>query len=101
MLPGMIERLKEEGPEMKDRIESEFRQVEPHEECIKINTWGGIPRTFKRSLFHEASAQEDDMRTSWDFARHISLIAKDFDSQKRLIIERAAGHYLNLAFGKD
>lgn len=101
MLPGMIERLLSEGSEMKDRIESELREVEPHEECIKINTWGGIPRKFKRSLFHEASAQEEDMRTSWDFARHMCLIAKDFDAQKRLVIERAAGHYLNLAFGKD
>lgn len=101
MLPNMIERLLNEGPEMKDRIESEFRQVEPHEECIKINTWGGVSRKFKRSLFHEASAQEDDMRTSWDFARHMCLIAKDFNSQKRLDIERMAGYYLNLAFGKD
>jgi hypothetical protein len=101
MLPNMIERLLNEGSDMKDRIESEFRQVEPHEECIMINTWGGIPRKFKRALFHEASAQEDDMRTSWDFARHMCLIAKDFDSQKRLRIERAAGYYLNLAFGKD
>lgn len=101
MLPGMIERLLNEGSEMKDRIESELRSVEPHEECIKINTWPGIPRKFKRSLFHEASAQEEDMRTSWDFARHMALIAKDFDAQKRLAVERTAGYYLNLVFGKD
>ena len=41
------------------------------------------------------------MMATWDFARHMSLIAKDFDAKNRLAVERAAGQYLNLAFSKE
>lgn len=101
MLPNMINRLTLEADEMKKRIEQSPKSVVPHEECIKINTWSGVPKKFKRALFHEASTNEDNMNTSFDFAKHMSLIAKDFDALKRLEVERASGRYLNLYFGRD
>lgn len=101
ILPKMIDRLLDESEDMKLRIETELRDVDPHEECLRVSSWGGVPSKFKRSLFHEASAQEDDMDTTWNFARHISLIAKDFDAENRLKVERLSGRYLNLAFGKE
>ena len=86
---------------MKERIESLKGEIDPEEECVKVSSWHGLPSKFKRSLFHEASKCGDDMKTRWEFARHMSLIAKDFDSLKRLQIEKASGQYLNLMFEKQ
>jgi len=36
-----------------------------------------------------------------DIARHVGLVAKDFDSIKRLDIERGIGKYLQLVFAKE
>jgi hypothetical protein len=101
IFPKLIERVTSEAPEMKERIEALKEKISPEEACLEISSWKGIPGKFKRSLFHEVSSCPEDMSTRLDFARHMSLIAKDFDSIKRLSIERAAGDYLNLAFSKQ
>ena len=101
VFPKLIERITQELPEMKNRIESLNKEVDPNEEGLLVCSWKGIPSKFKRSLFHEISSCADDMDTKLDFARHMSLIAKDFDFIKRLQIERAAGEYLNLMFAKQ
>jgi hypothetical protein len=101
IFPKLIERITQESPEIKNRIESLKTEIDPNEECVEVVSWRGLPSKFKRSLFHEVSKCSDDMKTRWDFARHMSLIAKDFESLKRLAIERAAGQYLNLMFDKQ
>jgi len=101
LFPKLIERITQEIPEMKARIENLRGTIDPEETCEIIASWKGLPSKFQRALFHEVSTCPDDMKTMWDFARHMSLIAKDFDSLKRLQIERAAGQYLNLMFSKQ
>jgi len=101
IFPKLVERISSESSEMKSRIESLKEKIDPKEACLEISSWKGIPGKFKSALFHETTSCEKDMSTRWDFARHMSLIAKDFDSLKRLSIERAAGEYLNLMFEKS
>lgn len=101
IFPKLVERITQESPEMKDRIESLKGEVDPEETCEEVASWKGLPSKFRRSLFHEVSTCPEDMKTHFDFARHMSLIAKDFDSTKRLQVERAAGQYLNLMFSKQ
>ena len=101
IFPKLIQRITQEIPDMKDRVESFKGEIDPEEECAKVSSWHGLPSKFKRSLFHEVSGCAEDMKTRWDFARHMSLIAKDFDSLKRLQIEKASGQYLNLMFEKQ
>jgi len=100
VFPKLIERITQELPEMISRIVAINTEVDPREECLRVNSWKGLPSKFKRSLFHELEGRAEDMATKLDFARHMSLIAKDFDFQKRLSVERAAGEYLNLMFSK-
>jgi len=60
-----------------------------------------MPGKFKKTIFQEAYKTEDDMKNTLDFARHMSLMAKDYDIHKRVEIERATGVYLNLVFSKQ
>lgn len=101
IFPQLIERINQELPEMINRLESLNKEVDSDDECLYVSSMKGLPLKFKRALFHEVSSCAEDMSTKLDFARHISLIAKDFDFMKRLSIERAAGEYLNLMFNKQ
>jgi hypothetical protein len=101
MFPLMIQRIKDEIPEIISNIQYVQKGINPEDEAISVSNWKGLSPKFKKALFHEACECGDDMRTSWDFARHMSLIAKDFDWKKRIEIERAAGKYLNLFFAKN
>jgi hypothetical protein len=101
MFPLMLQRVKDEMPDLLDNIRFAQKEIDPDNEAIKVSGWKGIPTKFKKALFHEACECAEDMSTVWDFARHMSLIAKDFDWKSRLDIERASGKYLNLFFPKN
>ncbi len=55
----------------------------------------------KKAIYHQVSECLDDVKNPWDLARHVGLVAKDFDALKRIQIERAVGTYLNLFFAKE
>lgn len=99
----LVERILEEREEMIDRIAQRVEQnpqIVPAEEIVSINRMKGITSKVSKSIYQQMAACEDDITSPLDFARHVSLVAKDFDSIKRLEIERAAGTYLNLIFSK-
>jgi hypothetical protein len=98
IFPKMIDRITNERSDMLLAVEKSYKEVDPEDEALKICRWGGVPSGFKKDILQEASECGDDMRTSWDFARHVSLIAKNFDTAKRIQVERLAGKYLNLVF---
>lgn len=100
LFPKLIQRIESEKDEIKERVEEADKEVIPMDEAVKIRDYSKIPTKFKKSLFKEVAANSDDMGTKLDFARHVGLIAKDFDVLKRTQIERAAGKYLNLVFSK-
>jgi len=105
LLPKMLERVKEETQDMLSAIRKRLDETSavymPADECAKINRMKGLNAKFKRALYHEVVECGNDITTPLDFARHMCLVAKDFDPMKRLDIERAAGLYLNLTFGKS
>jgi hypothetical protein len=101
LLPTMITRMQEEAGEYKTRIEDLSGKVTPLDECIKLRNWKGLPGKFKKGIFQEAYKNEADMSNTFFFARHMALLAKDFDIKKRIEIERATGRYLNLVFSKQ
>lgn len=102
MFPLMIERIENEAAEFVTRIASEdSRSVFPKEDCYEVSTMKKVPKKFVKALYQEVAEHEDDMRTPWDFARHMALIAKDFDPEKRIDVERIAGKYLNLVFTRN
>ena len=98
IFPSMIERINNEEEEIKQRIEEKLYEIYPLTECMTAKNLPGLPAKFKKSLFLEASEAGDDMTCPWDFARHMSMIAKEFDIVQRIKIERAIGAYLNLVF---
>jgi len=100
MLPDTIARVYDEAVSYKSRVEAvpDFPGVE--ESCSIVANMKKVPNPFKRAIYLEASSCHDDMDSMIDFARHMSLIAKDYDTVKRMQVEKAAGSFLGLSFDK-
>jgi len=101
MFPLLLSRVRDEVTEMLNNISYSQKDIRPEDVAAMVSGWKGLPPKFKKSLFHEACECGDDMGTILDFARHMSLIAKDYDWKKRIHIEKAAGRLLNLFFAKN
>ena len=101
LLPKMVERIQLEAPEMKQTIEDFNKAIVPLDECLLVRGWRGLPGKFKKALYQEMAEKGEDVKTHWDFALKMGLIAKDFDTPNRVAIEKAAGRYLNLVFEKS
>jgi hypothetical protein len=101
MFPGLLTRIRAEVPEMSDAIQSANDGVySVKQDCVFITRGKGITAAMRKSVFHEVT-QATDIVTRLDLARHVSLVAKDFDSLKGLALERAAGRYINLCFARS
>ena len=99
----LVLRIQEEASEMVGRIAQRVDSdplIIPSGGIISLNRMKGITSKVSKAIYQEMSANESEIVTPLDFARHVSMVAKDFDSLKRLEIERAAGTYLNLIFNK-
>lgn len=101
LLPKMIDRIELEVGEIKERIEEQNKEIVPLDECLVIRGWKGLSTKFKKALYQEVAEKGGDIKSIWDFALRMGLIAKDFEINSRLAIERAAGKYLNLSFNKS
>jgi hypothetical protein len=106
VLPQMIARVTAEAAEIKERVEkkildSETTYFSPEADCSIICRSKGMSSKIRRAVYHQVTECISEIKTAWDLARNVSLVAKDYDSLKRLNIERATGNYLNLSFGKD
>jgi hypothetical protein len=98
LFPTLIERVHNETIDIRERLESKLHEIHPEVECASIKSIKGFNTKFKKALYHEVAEAASDMTTPWDFARHMGLIAKDFDTNMRTKIERSIGTYLNLVF---
>lgn len=104
IVPDMLDRIEGEIPEIISRIEARMGDVvefEPQSEALYLCKYKGLNSKMKQSIYHQIAECLDEIRTPWDVARNASLVSKDFDIQKRVIIERACGFYLNLSFSKE
>jgi len=105
ILPLMLARLEEEIPEIFSRLEKKqafFAQSAfcPDVEAIEICKAKGLNTKIKKAIYHQVSECVEDIKSPWDLAMHVGLVAKDFDALKRLQIEKAIGVYLNLFFSE-
>jgi hypothetical protein len=89
---------------LKDSVREVLSQEAPFsgasETCRIIGKVKEVPSSFKKALYQEVKDCEEDMCTALDFSRHVSKIAKGYDIEKRIEIERVAGSLLNLNFEK-
>lgn len=70
------------------------------QDCVHLTRVKGFTSAMKRAVFHEIT-QATDIVTKLDLARLVSTVAKGFDSLKALVVERAAGQYINLCFSRS
>jgi len=106
VLAKMLDRIDNEAPQMIAAITgkvsgSSEEYFYPEEELVDLLKTRGMSSKIRRAIYQQISECSEDIKTPWDLARHVSLVAKDQDFLKRLDVERAAGRYLNLMFGKD
>jgi hypothetical protein len=102
ILPVMLNRLNEEIPEIFSRLEK--KQIEAQKDfcaetdALEISRGKGLTSAVKKAIYHQVSECLDSIKSPWDLAMHVGLVAKDFDALKRSQIEKAIGIYLNLFF---
>lgn len=107
LIPKMLGRIDSEAPEMIERIEKKISDTMQggffcaETECVSLLKAKGISGKVRKAVYHQITECQDKIKTPWDIARHVGLVAKDLDSIKRLAVERAAGQYLRLTFSKD
>jgi len=103
VIPIMLNRLDEEIPEFFERMHGKQNESDfcAETSALEICRTKGLTSKMKKAIYHQVSECLDDVKNPWDLARHIGLVAKDFDALKRIQIERAVGTYLNLFFAKE
>jgi len=100
MVPALLERLRGEAGEIGTALRAATEGIySVRQDCLHICRSKGLTAPMRTAVFHEAE-QAGDIVTRLDLARHVALVAKDFDSLKRLALERAAGRYVNLVFSR-
>jgi len=107
VFPKILNRIDSETPAMLSCVE---RRVQAswddgvfcaEAECMNLMRTKGFSGAIKKAVYHQITECQADIRTPWDIARHVGLVAKDFDSIKRIDIERGIGKYLQLVFAKE
>jgi hypothetical protein len=68
--------------------------------CVLVSSKKNVPKNFKRAIHLEASECFEDMASLRDFLRHAGVVAKAYGYSDRMKIERAAGSFGGLAYGK-
>lgn len=104
LFPGLIERLKEQLPQIREVVQTAKETDADHKEDITpilkdLRLQRGLSDKFHTRLGQEV-LEDEDVRNKWDVANKMSIIAKDFDVSKRMKIEKAAGNLIGLNFAK-
>jgi len=103
LFPQLISRMTEQLPQIREKIQAtkewKFTAEKGSEQVLTA-------LRFKKGLsekFHVRLAQEvqgTPPKDLWELAGRISVIGKEFDIEKRMKIERAAGDLVGLVFAK-
>jgi len=101
MFPGLLSRIRSEAGAFAAAFVSARDGVySVKQDCVQITRGKGFTTAMRSAVFHEVT-QATDVVTKLDVARHVSMVARDFDSLKGLVLERAAGYYINLCFARS
>jgi hypothetical protein len=101
MFPKLLTRIQTESGDFKAAFATAAEGIySVRQDCVSITRGKGFTDAMRRAVFHEAT-QATDIFSKLDLARHVSTVAKGFDSLKALVVERAAGRYINLCFARS
>jgi hypothetical protein len=107
MFPKVLNRIDSEATDMIANIERRVLECavdgpfDAESECMYLMRAKGFSEKIKTAVYHQITECSAEIKTPWDIAQHVGLVAKDFDSIKRLDIERGIGKYLQLIFAKE
>lgn len=101
MFPSLLTRIRAEASEMATAVKTAISDgiYSARQDCVHITRAKGFTSAMRKAVFHEVT-QATDIVSKMDLARHVASVAKDFDSLKALVVERAAGRYINLCFAR-
>jgi hypothetical protein len=107
VFPQMLNRIDTEAQDMLSRVENKVKSCLEEgifcaeAECVSLMRAKGFSGKIKKAIYHQIAECANEIKTPWDIAMHVGLVSKDFDSIKRLDIERGIGKYLQLSFAKE
>jgi len=103
LFPKLVNNLKNQLPELKDKIQSAKDMVTKKEDIKELlrglRLRKGLSEKFHTLLFQELE-NDQSVANRWDFVNKMSVLAKDFDVVARLRVEKAAGELIGLCFEK-
>lgn len=102
MFPPLITHLRSQLGEVKEKIQRAKEVSEEPKDITELLKNLRLQRGLNEK-FHRLLAQEMDekVKTLWDFANKMAVLAKDFEVDKRIRIEREAGALIGLTFDKS
>lgn len=104
LFPPLITHLRDKLTDIKQKIQTAKEHTQKKENTQdllrSLRLVKGLNDKFHTMIFQELE-KDENVKTRWDFVNKMSIIAKEFDVKKRLIIERTAGSLLDLIFPKN
>lgn len=102
LFPKLISNLTDQLHDLKERIHNAMGKVTQKEDIALIlqnlRLRKGLNDKFHTLLFQEI--ERNPVENRWDFVNRMAVLAKDFDSEMRVRIEKAAGELIDLLFDK-
>jgi hypothetical protein len=104
LFPPLITHLRDKLIDIKQKIQvaKEHTQKKENTQDLlrSLRMVKGLNDKFHTMIFQELE-KDESVKTRWGFVDKMSIIAKEFDVKKRLIIEKTAGGLLDLIFPKN
>jgi hypothetical protein len=105
LFPRLAESLKCQLNDIKVLIQSSKEITESRDTLIELlkslKLKKGLNDKFHTKLYQEVESMIGTQVDRWMFANKVSMMAKDFDADKRVKIERVAGELIGLSFEKS
>jgi len=103
LFPRLMLQLTDQLSTLKDRIYAAKGKVTKEEDIQalmkKLRLRKGLNEKFHTLLFQEIKS--NPVQNRWEFVNRMAILAKDFPSELRVRIEKAAGELLDLVFEKS
>ena len=104
LFPPLITHLRDKLIEIKQKIQAAkeltLKKENTPDLLRSLKLVKGLNDKFHTMMFQEIE-KDETVKTRWDFVNKMSIVAKEFDVKKRLIIEKTAGTMLELLFPKN
>jgi len=104
LFPPLIIHLRDKLLEIKQKIQAAkeltLKKENTQDMLRSLRLVKGLNDKFHTMMFQEIE-KDETVKTRWDFVNKMSIVAKEFDVKKRLIIEKTAGSFLEMLFPKN